>query len=172
MRRLFRFVDYLAERAVAAIVAVAFSQFFAFIQQYRQRLGGHLDEARRSFETVANDERTAGTDAQKVLMDTLGARVDDLQQAYDAIFAAPVLLKPVVFLLHLDPIVAEGTLADFAPQIPLDLASLIYAAIGLILAAVIYRTTSNGIFGARRDGRQPRGRRVRPDSPRGRRRSR
>ena len=85
---------------------------------------------------------------------------------------ASVLLKPVVFLIHLDPVVAEGTLADFAPQIPLDLASLLYAAIGLILAAVVYRVTSNGVFGVRRDRRQPRSGRVRPDSPRGRRRSR
>lgn len=154
VRRLFRILDLFLERAFAAVVAVAFSQFFAFIQQYRQRLGGHLAEAQRNYDAVAANTREAAAETRTLLLETLGARVAELQHAYDAIFAAPVLLKPVVFVANVDAEVARGTLADFAPQIPLDLASLFYAAVGLILASVFYRLGANGLFGTRRAARR------------------
>jgi len=40
----------LLDRLLCVVGAVLFSQLPEFIQQYLQRLGGHLDEARRQLE--------------------------------------------------------------------------------------------------------------------------
>src|SRR5690242_13398700 len=52
-RPLGRLVEGLFDRLLCVVGAVAFTQIPEFIQQYLQRLGGHLDEARRQVESFA-----------------------------------------------------------------------------------------------------------------------
>ena len=42
--------EKLFDRALCVVGAILFSQLPEFFQQYLQRLGGHLDEARRQLE--------------------------------------------------------------------------------------------------------------------------
>src|SRR4051794_30655312 len=55
-RSLFTAGESLLDRIFCVVGAVVFTQFPEFLQQYLQRLGGHLDEARRQllqFQNVA-----------------------------------------------------------------------------------------------------------------------
>lgn len=130
-----RKVDSLMAAVCAAVFALAASQFLAFVQQYRQRLGGHLDEAIRTREQVVNGEAYRGLTptAREQMADQLGSRVEFLLTGDVGLREATFLSRPFVFLSHLDREIALATLAEFQPSLPLDAGSLIYGACGLLL---------------------------------------
>ncbi len=112
---------------MSTLCGVAFGfaawQFLEFVQQYRQRLGGHLDEAKL---TVGRAVDVAGAPSQ------LG-RAAALQGHDTALANAGPFELPFVFLRELDLGIARETLRIFQPAIPVDGKSLIYAGIGLVL---------------------------------------
>jgi hypothetical protein len=117
MSWLARKFDTLIGAVFAALGGMSATQLPAFIHQYLQRLGGHLDEARRG---VAN------------------LRLADLQSAYDALRGADALHQPFVFFNHLDIEIARRVLSDFHPALPFDTVSLIYGASGLFFGLAVY----------------------------------
>lgn len=133
-------LDSLASTVVAAVLGVGASQFMAFVQQYRQRLGGHLAEAQFNVRQTMDGPVYRGLDpeAQRSLLGPLVGRVDDLNEANTALATARPWELPWAFLRTADWDVAAGALADFQPAVPLDLASLVYAALGLLLGWLIY----------------------------------
>lgn len=135
MRRLGRRMDTLIAVALAALAGGAGSQSLTFVQQYQQRLGGHLDEARLFQQSIL---ALAGGDGRERLVETAAARVAELQRAVDAIAGAGPFAKPFVVLGHLDRAIAAGTLKDFQPALALDPASLGYTAAGAALVGIAY----------------------------------
>ncbi len=136
MRRL----DTLLGTGLAVLAGAAASQLFAFIQQYLQRLGGHLDEARRTHEQIVSDDLYAqlGPDALALLVSAADRRVTQLNESHDAIAKAGLVDRPFQFFAHVDTDIAKATLESFQPALPLDAASLIYAASGIVLALIAY----------------------------------
>lgn len=132
-----RQIDSLIGVAIAAIAGLAASQLLAFIQQYQQRLGGHLDEARLNLQRALE---TGGAGRQEIAR-AAADRVAELEAADQAIRAAGVFSKPIAFLQHLDGTIADGTLQTFQPALPLDPTSLAYGGAGIVLAWILY----NGI---------------------------
>lgn len=155
LRPLFRAGEGILDRVLCLLGAVAFCQLPEFIQQYLQRLGGHLDEARRQlaqFEAVAAQskltlpqfiERTsANTDTAVarlggVMQDTF-ARVTELSAAESALRNATLWEKPFVFFSHLDPSIASATLDVYKPAVPTTIEGLVYAAAGMITILCVY----------------------------------
>jgi hypothetical protein len=145
----------LLDRLLCVVGAVLFSQLPEFIQQYLQRLGGHLDEARRQleqFRAVAAQSdlsldqliaRSLGsgepTVAQlgRVIQETM-ARVDALAAADAAIRQASMLSRPFVFLRHLDFSIVHATWMIFKPAVPTTVEGLFYSACGVLLALAFY----------------------------------
>lgn len=143
------------DRVVCALGAVFAAQAPEFFQQYLQRLGGHLDEARRqlaSFETAA---RAAGKPWAQFVADTsanpdpglaqLGhtmastaERAGDLAAAHAALLDASVWTRPWAFLTHLDVAIARATAAVFKPAVPTTAEGAVYAAVGIALAFGIW----------------------------------
>lgn len=124
---------------VTAVVGAAlFSQLPEFMQQYLQRLGGHLDEARRLQETSP----------------ALAARVAELVQAHDSLTSAGVLVRPYAFLRHLQPEIALNTLQIFRPALPLTLEGLVYAGFGMLAAVLLLRLVLEPFRRRRADARQ------------------
>lgn len=140
MTWLARKFDSLMSAVFAAVCALAASQFLAFVQQYRQRLGGHLDEAVRMRERVVSGETARGLTAQarEQLADDLGFRVEFLLTADVGLREASFLTRPFVFLGSFDREIALATLAEFQPALPLDTGSLIYAGCGLLLGWLLW----------------------------------
>ena len=126
---------------VAAVFAASSAQGPAFVQAYLQRLGGHIDEARRTVSElrdgatgrVVTDERS-----RERLVEAFGARLSDLEASRAAILDAHPLWRPVVMTMEADPEIAATTMEAFTPTLPLDLNSLVYAAIGLAIGWAVW----------------------------------
>jgi hypothetical protein len=155
LRPLFRAGEGILDRVLCLLGAVGFCQLPEFIQQYLQRLGGRLDEARRQlaqFEAVAAQskltlaqliERTsANTDTAVARLGNVmqGAidRVAELSSAEAAIRNASLWQKPYVFFTHLDRSIASATLEVYKPAVPTTTEGLIYAAAGMIMILGVY----------------------------------
>jgi hypothetical protein len=145
----------LLDRLLCVVGAVLFSQLPEFIQQYLQRLGGHLDEARRQleqFRAVAAQSdltldqliaRNLGSTEPtvrglgRVIQETM-ARVDTLAAADAAIRQASILSRPFVFLRHLDLSIVHATWTIFKPAVPTTVEGFFYSACGVLLALAFY----------------------------------
>ena len=133
-------LDRLIGTVIAACMGLAASQTQAFIAAYLQRLGGHLDEARRSLDKLQGGELLPGVDAasREPLVAAFTRRADELTAVYNAIAGADVFTRPVAFFTHMDRTIAEATLSAFTPALPLDSASVTYALIGMVLGWLLY----------------------------------
>ncbi len=134
MRWLLGRLDALAAAVAAACGGIAAAQLPAFVQQYRQRLGGHLAEAERALRAAV--ENTAGLTeaARDQLAAVAAARVDVLAQAYDALGRGDAITRPLAFLRHADWDIARAAWADFTPALQADTAGAVYGFAGMVLA--------------------------------------
>lgn len=147
--------DGLIDRALCVAGTVVFAQFPEFMQQYLQRLGGHLDEARRQlerFRTVAQESgltldglisRTgANTDPAVAklggVMRETAARVAHLEQAQAALHDASPWTRPFAFLTHADHDIVRATMHAFQPAVPTTIEGLVYALAGMLVLLVAY----------------------------------
>ena len=147
--------DTLIDRLLCVFGAVLFCQLPEFIQQYLQRLGGRLDEARRQlaqFTDVAAQSkltladfitRTSHNADESVarlagVMSDAVTRVDSLNAADLAIRNASLWEKPFVFFANLDPSIARATLSIYKPAVPTTIEGLIYAVLGMLVILGLY----------------------------------
>jgi hypothetical protein len=152
---IFAAVEGLLDRGLCLLGAILFSQVPEFIQQYVQRLGGHLDEARRQLaqlrETAAQsgltlDQLTARTSADPdravaqlgSLLHRVAERVQDLATAEAAIRNASLWSRPFVFSRYVDPAIARSTWAVFRPAVPTTVEGLVYALAGMLFMLALY----------------------------------
>ena len=133
-------IDTFIAAIIIAAFAVAASQSQAFVVQYTQRLGGHLEEARAHLSQVQTGLR------YRLMSDTVRGELEtdakrrtaELQTAYDSIAKANTFAKPVVLLRHADPTMLKGTWHDFVPALPLSSESAVYVLVGMVLGFFIY----------------------------------
>jgi hypothetical protein len=148
--------EHVLDRVLSVLGALVFSQAPEFMQQYLQRLGGHLDEARRQlhqFEQVATQSgitldrlitQTAASAEPSVsrlghVMQEAVQRVDTLTAAQAALHDASLWTRPFVFLRYVDLDIARATAAVFRPAVPTTAEGLIYALLGVgVLLALYY----------------------------------
>lgn len=137
---LLRKFDMLGGAVIAGGAGAGASQLQAFMVQYLQRLGGHVDEAQRAFDAIGQGERYRQMDAptrEMIAGDAL-ARVNELRTAHDAILEGDLISRPFAFFRHLDIDIAERTWEGFTPALPFDTAGLVYAGTGLVLGLILY----------------------------------
>ena len=144
-------------RAVSALAGAALlSQFPAFYDQYLQRLGGRLDQARIEIARVEDAARLEHLsldayidvflrDVQspvrrqgRVMQDQLNDLVR-LEAAFTTLREAPIATRPLRFAGHAEGAIARAALNDFQPALPLGTEGLSYALIGML----------GGLLGAR-----------------------
>lgn len=158
LRPVGRIGERLLDRLLCVTGAVTLAQAPEFFQQYLQRLGGHLDEARRQLARYEQVARETGVTLQG-LIDTaraqnaapvakLGdviaetqARVADLEAAEIALRTANSWERPFVFLRMLDHSIASRTLEVFKPAVPVTVEGVFYAVAGMALALAFYHLT-------------------------------
>lgn len=122
--------------AIAALGAASAAQGPAFVQAYLQRLGGHIDEARRTLGELSGGSaaRIVGDgEARDQLVGAFAERLDELEASRSVIEGAAPLWRPMALALHGDRDIASAAAEAFTPALPLDAASLLYALAGLIL---------------------------------------
>lgn len=116
------------------------SQAPAFTQAYLQRLGGHIDEARRTLNLIERGEllERLGPDDRAVAVAEFSARLAELEWAYRSIIDSPAMLQPMMMLRHAEASIAGRAWDSFTPAIPVDPPSLVYTGLGVVLALIIY----------------------------------
>lgn len=132
--------DNLGSAVAGAGGGMGLSQAPAFTQAYLQRLGGHLDEARRTLDLVERGilvpELTEAERAQAV--QGFAERVAELEATYASIAEASPLMQPVLMMRHGDSDIARRAWEAFTPAVPIDATSLIWTAVGVLVALLIY----------------------------------
>lgn len=145
----------LVDRILCVVGAVIFAQAPEFMQQYLQRLGGHLAEARRQllqFEEIAKQagksvhelvaQYAANADPAVVSMGKVvndsELRVQTLSAAEAALSDASVWSRPFVFLRDLDGEIARGTGSVYKAAVPTTIEGLVYALVGVIAILALY----------------------------------
>jgi len=153
--RIFRTFDGLIDRLLCVLGAILFSQGPEFMQQYLQRLGGHLQEAQRQLalfrEAATRSGRTleefivqtrtnadAGVVQLSSVMSDAIDRTASLQAAHDALIHSSLWARPFVFIRHLDPAIAHATWAAYLPAVPTTLEGLLYAFSGMLFFLLFY----------------------------------
>ncbi len=150
----------------AVLGAAAGAQFPAFYQNYLQRLGGRLDQARIEAGRLADAAQAAGlsladyverflANADPAIRTTGGLHAATLAdhaalgrtQAELAAAIGPERL--LAFLRSFDLDLARATLGDFQPSVPLTLEAAVYALAGAALLTMILGVIANA-FGRRR----------------------
>jgi hypothetical protein len=162
-RGFLRVFDGLADRVLCVVGAVLFSQGPEFMQQYPQRLGGHLDEARRQLGIFQHTAAQAGLSLDQFIAQTgantdpsvarLGgvmsdavSRVTSLQAAHDSLLHAAIWERPFVFVRHLDVGIASATGNVYQPAVPTTIEGLVYATTGMLLVLAIYHLGLKRLF--------------------------
>jgi DUF2937 family protein len=147
--------DGLIDRLLCLAGAVAISQFPEFFQQYAQRLGGHVDEARRQVAQYVEVARASNLTLDQFIQQTsanadaavakLGAvmagaaeRLHSLEASQNALTHASLFSRPWVFAQNFDATMAAATLHLFRPALPVTLEGLIYALIGMLFFLGLY----------------------------------
>lgn len=126
---------------LAAVMGASASQMVAYVNAYLQRLGGHIDEARQSLQSLRAGEMSAMV-ADAATRDQLVAgfqrRLAELESARGAIEAAGPFARPLALMSHLDRAIAGATFEKFTPAVPLDAPSLVYAVAGMVLGWLVW----------------------------------
>jgi Protein of unknown function (DUF2937) len=135
----------------AAIGALVASQFPEFTQQYRQRLGGALQELHdvvADFDATAAQNKMSRDEAVRRLQQSGEAlvhdqaahtsrtiiRFEELSAQRSRLDTSPYVMRPVVVLSHPDRRVVRGAWDDYEPAVPVTPAGFVWAAIGFFIA--------------------------------------
>ena len=153
--------ERLLDRVLCVAGAVVFSQAPEFMQQYLQRLEGHLDEARLVVSRFKDAAAQSGLSIDQLVAGTvqnpnpavgrLGGvireavtRVGDLASADEALRQATIWTRPFVFVAHLDGGIAKATLAIYKPAVPTTIEGFLYAGIGVMVVMAFYHLAIRG----------------------------
>ncbi|MGA2041915.1 MAG: DUF2937 family protein [Roseiarcus sp.] len=136
--------------AIGLLFALAGSQAPEFAQQYRQRLGGAIDELDRAiaqFDAEAASQsltRAQGVEKLKANADALarqrGAAIEDdearaarLERQQEAFKNGGPLVRLAALVEDFDPTTADNALRDYEPAVPVTTEAFIVAGIALLL---------------------------------------
>jgi hypothetical protein len=175
------FVRGFIDRVLLVCAVVAGGLVPGFIAQYRQRLGGRLDQARIDLEPwqkIADqfyhgnidqliqyhlNSKDATFHAEGAVIRTLVVNVQQLQSALDALHGT--LWQQIQYLsVHADPQLARATWGDWVPTFALSAEGIVFAlAFALVIWLIFHALWHSGAYvaGHVRAGR-PRVHRARP----------
>lgn len=158
-----RVFDGVIDRILCVVGAVLLSQGPEFMQQYLQRLGGHLNESQRQlvafhdaatkagqpFDKFVEQTKTspdAGVSQLGKVMERAAERTTSLQIAHDSLQAATPWARPFVFLRHLDYEIGRATWAAYKPAVPVTLEGMLYALSGMLLFLLLYHLGAKNLL--------------------------
>lgn len=139
----------LSVTVLAALGGISASQFPEFAQQYRQRLGGGLDELRQVIADFDADAARNGLTRQEAMltydesaerffrdrgmsMQSAINRLQQLEEQRENFESMPPFAKPFVVLRSPDRRIVSRAWSDFEPAVPVTFSGLAWGALGLI----------------------------------------
>jgi hypothetical protein len=141
---------------LAVVAGIAASQAPEFAQQYRQRLGGAVDELARVIQNFTTDAQASGADQttalaimakndeplvrqQAVSMAQTIIRYQHLTDQQAAFANSPPFARLGVFLREFDRPLVESTLRAYEPAVPTTLEGVVFAAGAFVAVYAILR---------------------------------
>jgi predicted PurR-regulated permease PerM len=148
------FVRRLLVLLIVASGGVLFSQAPEFAQQYRQRLGGAIDELTTIIQTFDEQANHAGFDRRAALnvyasssepfLHSQGEAMNRAFERYEALTdqlqdlaASPSILRPLVVLEHIDPAIFQNAWKNLVPAAPISFAGLVWTLVGMFMGSLI-----------------------------------
>jgi len=136
--------------AIGLLFALIGTQGPEFSQQYRQRLGGALDELKRIVSTFNADAAKQSVTPVEAIARLEGnpdplaqargaaieadiARRDKLQGALDAMQGAGPVQRLTAMAADFDPVIADDTFQNFEPAVPVTSEALLVGALALVI---------------------------------------
>lgn len=155
-------LDSMAGAVFGAVLAGSASQGQAFTAAYLQRLGGRLDEAEDLLDRAREGTLApgAGTATRAELVADLQSRVEALTSMRRELLEVPELWRPFALLWEMDAGIAAATLEMFTPALPLTLATLLHAAVGLLVGLLLWEGCKAPAIPVRRLRRRRREQRI------------
>lgn len=140
----------------AAAGLAALSQAPEYAQQYRQRIGGAIDELRTVVADFDNDAAASGLSRDRALDQMLRSserfprdrgesmirtvtRFETLSAQKLAMDNAHPITRPLFVLRNPDAQVMQGAWEDFTPAVPLTSSGAVYGGIGALIAVILAR---------------------------------
>jgi hypothetical protein len=156
---------------VAVVAALTSSQLPEFAQQYRQRLGGAIDElasilthfdedAARSGYDRAGALALMGRDAEQLVRDQAARKEEEIKrygrlvEQQQAFSKSGPFGRLVAFFADFDTPLVENTMHDFEPAVPTTLEGVVFAGGGFLLAYLLLHGARFGIVSLRRRHRR------------------
>lgn len=141
---------------LAFAAAIAASQAPEFAQQYRQRLGGAIDELQRVIDNLNADAARSGVDQAQALAQMADnsdklvrdqslsmaqtivrhARLEEQQQAFDD--GGP-FVRVAALVENYDPPLMQATVREFEPAMPTTVEGIAFAGGGFIVIYAVLR---------------------------------
>jgi len=160
--KIFSFFGSLLDRLCVVAGAFVGSQIPQFMQQYTQRLAGHVEALQkligqlRQIASLSNrsleqyiqkfkDSSDPDFIHQADFMQGIISRWEELQQALNHLTQSSAWLRPYYFLKDLQPDIAHSTFASYQPGFLLTIEGLCYAGTGMILGWAFYQIVSKCI---------------------------
>ncbi len=149
------FFESILDRTISAAGILIFIQIPAFLVQYQQRLGGHVDELalliRRYKSAAADNSRTVeeyiGLHLQsdvkefvstgKIMADNM-ERFTDLSSALKDLSGSKGLIKFFHFIKDMDFDIVKAAMKNFVPGISFSIDTLIFGLLGIIFFMTVY----------------------------------
>jgi hypothetical protein len=139
---------------IGLLLGFVLSQTPEFAQQYRQRLGGALDELQRIVQQFDNDSRRAGYDRSAALqlmagnpervvrdqasrMEEVITRYGRLRLQEEAFRTGGSFARLAAFVLDFDRPLVQRTLQNYEPAVPVTPEGLLLAGSGFLLAYLL-----------------------------------
>lgn len=155
IRAPFSFIESLFDRIISVTGAIIFAQMPAFIVQYQQRLGGHVDELKhliakyrsyaasnnRSLEEYINIHLQSNVKefaSTGQLMNENLSRFNELSQALKELADSSGLVKLFMFFKNIDIDIYRGTMKNFVPGITFSADAILYGITGVIVFMSLY----------------------------------
>jgi len=153
---MFKWTLSLLDRAFSVAGAVAFAQFPQFLQQYLQRMGGHLSELEGQVGFMRKSAEASSLtlpeyiqkftessidpvfSRQGIIMQNMVDRYNHLSSALSSLQDATLYKKPLIFITHLNTDIVHETWGTYQPGIPTTLEGLAYAAVGMIFGTLTF----------------------------------
>jgi hypothetical protein len=142
--------------AIGIIGALIASQLPEFAQQYRQRLGGTIDELQRQVSEFDQDAGASGLTRDQALAQLRSGpdefvkrrgdseartlnRLERMQQHRDALQQAGPFMRVVDLARYGDPQLADRTLSDFEPAVPTTAEGAVIGGAGFVFGYGLIR---------------------------------
>ncbi len=151
----FSFIESLVDRIISVTGAIIFAQMPAFIVQYQQRLGGHVDELKHLIDKyksyAASNNRTLDEYINVHLQSSVKEfastgqlmaenleRFNELGKALKELADSTGLIRLFMFFKNIDIDIYRGTMKNFVPGITFSTDAVLYGITGVIIFMSIY----------------------------------